>query len=77
MLRPERIWVVGDKTFSTYEEARTYIASRRDELQREALTAEIHKALISDSQISLASTENVAIAIAERIAKQFKFTLRK
>lgn len=77
MLRPERIWVVGDKTFSTYEEARTYIASRRDELQREVLTAEIHKALISDSQISLASTENVAIAIAERIAKQFKFTLRK
>ena len=77
MLRPERIWVVGDKTFSTYEEARTYIASRRDELQREVLTAAIHKALISDSPISLASTENVAIAIAERIAKQFKFTLRK
>ena len=29
MLKPERIWAVGDKTFPTYEEARTYIASRR------------------------------------------------
>ena len=77
MLKPERIWAVGDKTFPTYEEARTYIASRRGELSREMLIDAIHKALISDSQIALPSTQNVAAAIAERIAKQFKFTLHK
>jgi hypothetical protein len=77
MLKPERIWAVGDKTFPTYEEARTYIASRRGELSREMLTDAIHEALISDSQIALPSTQNVAAAIAERIAKQFKFTLHK
>jgi hypothetical protein len=33
MLKPERIWAVGDRTFPTYEDARTYIASRRGELQ--------------------------------------------
>ena len=77
MLKPERIWAVGDKTFPTYEEARTYIASRRGELSREMLIDAIHEALISDSQIALPSTQDVAAAIAERIAKQFKFTLRK
>jgi len=77
MLKPERIWAVGDKTFPTYEEARTYIASRRGELSREMLIDAIHEALISDSQIALPSTQNVAAAIAERIAKQFKFTLHK
>ena len=77
MLKPERIWAVGDKTFPTYEEARTYIASRRGELSREMLIDAIHKALISDSQIALPSMQNVAAAIAERIAKQFKFTLHK
>ena len=77
MLKPERIWAVGDKTFPTYEEARTYIASRRDELSREMLTDAIHEALISDIQIALPNTQNVAVAIAEQIAKQFKFTLRK
>ncbi len=77
MLRPERVWAVGDKTFPSYEEARTYIASRRGELSREMLTDAIHEALISDSQIALPSTQNVAAAISERIAKQFKFTLLK
>ena len=77
MLKPERIWAVGDKTFPAYGEARTYIASRRGELSREMLIDAIHEALISDSQIALPSTQDVAAAIAERIAKQFKFTLHK
>ena len=75
MLKPERIWAVGDKTFPTYEEARTYIASRRGELSREMLIDTIENEIVAPK-----GTFGVAInleRIADAILKKFKLALRK
>jgi len=77
MLKPERIWAVGDKTFPTYEEARTYIASRRGELSRELLIDEIQGELVAGGHIGEFNSASVAEAIADVILKKFKLTLRK
>ena len=77
MLKPERAWAVGDKFFPTYEEARTYIASRRGELSREMLVDEIHGEIVaSGMQAGMRASES-AEAIADVILKKFKLTLRK
>ena len=73
MLKPERIWAVGDKTFPTYEEARTYIASRRGELSREMLINTIQEAWLNENR----GRDLVLEAMAEAILKKFKLTLRK
>ena len=70
MLKPERIWAVGDKTFPTYEEARTYIASRRDELSREMLIDEMDRAYRPGNDPNIED-------MADAILKKFKLTLRK
>lgn len=75
MLKPERIWAVGDKTFPTYEEARTYIASRRGELQFENLVDIVHNELLGQG-FTGESTE-LAMGIASAVSKKFKLTLRK
>jgi len=73
MLEPGRIWAVGDKTFSTYEEARAYIASRRDELQFENLVDVVHDVVLGRVEDS----SELAMDIASAVAKKFKLTLRK
>ena len=73
MLKPERIWAVGDKTFPTYEEARTYIASRRGELSREMLIGTIQDAWLNENR----GRDRVLEAMADAIFKKFKLTLRK
>ena len=73
MLKPERIWAVGDKTFPTYEEARTYIASRRGELSREMLIDTIQEAWLNENR----GRDLVLEAMADAILKKFKLTLRK
>jgi len=70
MLKPERIWAVGDKTFPTYEEARTYIASRRGELSREMLIDEMDRAYRPGNDPNIED-------MADAILKKFKLTLRK
>jgi hypothetical protein len=80
MLRPERAWVVGDKFFPTYEEARTYLASRRGELSRELLIDvidEIQGELLAGGHLSEFGSGHVAEEIADGILKKFKLTLRK
>lgn len=77
MLKPERAWAVGDKFFSTYGEARTYIASRRGELSREALADTIQGEIIaSGMQIGMMAAES-AENIADAILTKFKLTPRK
>jgi hypothetical protein len=73
MLKPERIWAVGDKTFPTYEEARTYIASRRGELSREMLIDTIQDAWLNEDR----GRDRVLEAMADAVLKKFKLTLRK
>jgi hypothetical protein len=68
MLRPEKAWAVGDKFFATYDEARTYIASRRGELQREALVAAIEEGWHHGP---------LPQTIADNILAKFKLTPRK
>jgi hypothetical protein len=75
MLKPERIWAVGDKTFPTYEEARTYIGSRRSELQFENLVDIVHNELLGQG-FTDENTE-LAMDIASAVSKKFKLTLRK
>ena len=70
MLKPERMWAVGDKTFPTYEEARTYIASRRGELSREMLIDEMDRAYRPGNDPNIED-------MADAILKKFKLTLRK
>ena len=77
MLKPERAWMVGDKPFPTYEEARTYIASRRGELSRELLIDEIQGELVAGGCIGEFNSASGAEAIADVILKKFKLTLRK
>ena len=68
MLKPERIWAVGDKTFPTYEEARTYIATRRNVLYRETLIDVIQNAWRSEPD---------PVEVADDILAKFKITPRK
>ena len=70
MLKPERIWAVGDRTFPTYEDARTYIASRRGELSREMLIDEMDRAYRPGNDPNIED-------MADAILKKFKLTLRK
>ena len=77
MLKPERAWVVGDKFFPTYEEARTYLTSRRGELSRELLIDEIQGALVAGGHSATIDSRYVAEEIADGILKKFKLTLRK
>ena len=69
MLKPERIWAVGDKTFPTY------IASRRGELQFENLVDIVYNELLGQG-FTGESTE-LAMDIASAVSKKFKLTLRK
>ena len=74
MLRPEKQWAVGDKTFATYEEARTYISTRRGELIREELVDEIQGEIkASGYDYGVYGAEN----IADVILKKFKISRRK
>ena len=78
MLKPERIWAVGDKTFPTYEEARTYIASRRGELSREMLVGTIREAAqLYHSIDGRFNPAEAAELFADAVLKKFKLTLRK
>lgn len=73
MLKPERSWVVGEKIFKTYEEARDHVSLRRKELQLQNLIDLIVNAEAKAPTNSNGYREHIARAI---IAK-YALTLRK
>ena len=70
MLGFGKSWAVGDRFFEVYEEARAYLKTRREQLQREALIEVLHQAL----DISFVDCHE---DLADAILAKFKITPRK
>lgn len=69
MLKPSKKWVVGDRTFETYDEARSFAAEQRPQLQRRDFIGLIRDA-ISECPYGEANAES-AEEIADKILASF------
>jgi hypothetical protein len=65
MLKPERKWVVGDRTFETYDKALSFVAEQRPLLQRQDLINSIASTIekCPYGQADTTSAEDIADAL--------------
>jgi hypothetical protein len=75
MLKPEKVWKVGDRTFVDYAEAQKYLSTHKAEHERAAL-ATFFAAVISKCPYGQAEV-NCADDFADALLARYVVKLRK
>ena len=73
-IKPERVWRIGDKVFSTYEEARSYGVNNRRDIERLRFIECVREAIMLGAYGK--ADESDAERIADKILETFNMKRR-